>query len=192
MVYIINCRVLTSTKSNSVSQIFIDSEPNTVWNSLYKNHMDDESFMTEKEATQILLEKNELLTQYSQQSMMDFNADSCEIKTLWKSPGQISESMTFPKGSPMVPFFKHAYNKMRQSGALFRLKEKWKPQKISKTSCESNNNLISISSKKIFSLIVVIFFGIFASFVIFLFEKYLFLKNRNMVQNNLPLQAWQG
>ena len=135
--------------------------------------MDDESFMNQKEATQILLQKNELLTQYSQLSTISANAESCEFKTLWKSPGQISESMTFQKGSPMVPFFKHAYNKMRQSGALFRFKEKWKPHKISKTSCESNNNLISISFKKIFPLIILIFFGIFASFVIFLFEKYL-------------------
>ena len=36
------------------------------------------------------------------------------------------ESIAFTKGSPLLPFFKNVYPKIRQSGTLHRLKQKWK------------------------------------------------------------------
>ena len=82
-----------------------------------------------------------------------------------------SEStFAFPKGSPLLPFFRYAYNKIRQTGALHRHSTKWRIQDQS-IGCDSKNELTSIAFNKIVSLVAVLFLGIFLALVTLILEK---------------------
>ena len=74
----------------------------------------------------------------------------------------------------MVPFFKHAYGKLRQTGALARIKEKLKKKRIS-GNCGSNQ-LRPISFNKIASVIVLLLLGTCIAFLISVIE--IFYKRR--------------
>ena len=62
-----------------------------------------------------------------------------------------------PKGSPLLPFFNNAYNKLRQTGTLQRIKEKWL-NKDKLVKCKSNP-LDRISFYKIVSVFALLCFG---------------------------------
>ena len=164
-------RVLTGQKSSSLSQRFTTSKPNTVWNDIFKNHMTDQSFKSnDREATKTILEKNDYLTQYSEVESMIYNSEPCKVKILWESPSKDRSSIVFPKGSPLVPFFKNTYSQIRQTGVLLRLKEKWQ-KKASQGSCESMDSLEPISINKIISLIALLSFGICLAIIILAIEN---------------------
>ena len=89
---------------------------------------------------------------------------------MFLSSGKLHSSFAFPKGSPLLPFFKHAYNKIRQTGTLHRHSKKWRTQDES-IGCDSKNELTSISFNKIVSLIALLLLGIFLALVTIMFEK---------------------
>ena len=60
--------------------------------------MNDESFMPISEATKNILQKDQLLTQYSEIESMMYNTKPCLLKTLWKSSNKDRHSMAFQKG----------------------------------------------------------------------------------------------
>ena len=91
-------RVLTDIKSGSIAQEFVNSKPNTIWRQIYEKQMNDESFMPISEATKNILQKDQLLTQYSEIESMMYNTKPCLLKTLWKSPSKDRHSMAFQKG----------------------------------------------------------------------------------------------
>ena len=91
-----------------------------------------------------------------------------KVKILWKSSALSHNSFALPKGSPLLPFFNHALSKLRQSGTLLRIKEKWMPKNIP-LKCESNP-LEPISFYKIISVVVLFLFGIGSATIIFVFE----------------------
>ena len=164
-------RVLTGQKSGSVALKFTTSKPNTVWNDIFKTHMTDESFKSsDREATETILEENDYLTQYSELEAMIYNSEPCKVKILWESPSKDLASIVFPKGSPLLPFFKNAYSQIRQTGVLLRLKEKWQ-QKESQGSCKSMDSLEPISINKIISLIALLLFGLCFSIIILAIEN---------------------
>ena len=78
--------------------------------------MDEQSFIPIAEATNKILKSDQPWTQYSEIESLLYNTKQCEIKTMWKSLVKDHASMAFKKGSPLVPFFKHAYNKLKQTG----------------------------------------------------------------------------
>ena len=80
-----------------------------------------------------------------------------------KSPG-LKCPVIFQKGSPLVPFFKYAYGKLRQTGTLARINQKWKKKEIS-GNCGSNQ-LRPISFNKIASVIVLLLLGMCIAFLI--------------------------
>ena len=89
---------MTGPKSISIAQIFTKSEPNTVWNKIYNDHMSNDSFISSDiEATNVLLQKNELLTQYSEVDIMKRYSKPCEIQILWVSPTKARASIAFQK-----------------------------------------------------------------------------------------------
>ena len=100
-------RVLTDIKSGSIAQEFLNSKPNTIWRQIYEKQMNDESFMPISEGTQNILQKDQLLTQYSEIESMMYNTKPCLLKTLWKSPSKDRHSMAFQKGyrTYQTPFF---------------------------------------------------------------------------------------
>ena len=82
--------------------------------------------------------------------------------------------MALLKGSPLLPFFNHAYNKLRQNGALARIKAKWE-DKDNSLKCESNS-LEPISIEKMGSLLLMMLCGIGLASFIFILE--IFYKTR--------------
>ena len=74
--------------------------------------------------------------------------------------------MALPKGSPLLPFFNHAYNKLRQNGALPRIKAKWEDNSLK---CEVNS-LEPITIEKMGSLLVMLLSGIGLAFLILVLE----------------------
>ena len=90
-----------------------------------------------------------------------------------KRPG-LKSPATFQKGSPLVPFFKYAYGKLRQTGTLARIKQKWEKKGIS-GNCGSNQ-LRPISFNKIASVIVLLLLGMSIAFLISVIE--IFYKRR--------------
>ena len=69
-----------------------------------------------------------------------------------------------------MPFFRHAYNKIRQTGALHRHSKKWRTKDQS-IGCDSINVLTPISFNKIVSLVAVLLLGIFLALITLVFEK---------------------
>ena len=74
------------------------------------------------------------------------------------------------QGSPLLPFFNYAYNKLRQNGALTRLKAKWE-DKDNSLKCEANS-LEPISIEKMGSLLLMMFSGIVLASFIFILETF--------------------
>ena len=115
-------------------------------------------------STKLLLESDQLLTLF----YFNHGHQPCLLKILWKSPVVKFESMTFPKGSPILPFFNYAFNKIRQTGALYRVKKKWM-DKENTFKCQLDP-LEPISIHKIVSLVVLLFFAICSTFIILAVE----------------------
>ena len=81
-----------------------------------------------------------------------------------------------------MPFFRHAYNKIRQTGALHRHSKKWRTEDQS-IGCDSINVLTPISFNKIVSLVAVLLLGIFLALITLVFEKmYLQKKTANRME----------
>ena len=89
------------------------------------------------------------------------------VKILWKSQALSHNSMLVQKQSPLLPFFNHAYTKLRQSGTMYRINQKWSDKSIAK--CESDP-LEPISFHKIVSLVALLLCGIFCSMLFLVFE----------------------
>ena len=73
--------------------------------------------------------------------------------------------MALLKGSPLLPFFNHAYNKLRQNGAMARIKAKWD----NSLKCEANS-LEPISITKMGSLLLMNLIGMGLAFITFILE----------------------
>ena len=133
--------------------------------------MSDESFKTGETATQSVIETNELQTAYFSIEGMAHFSKPCELKYVWISPEKSFATYAFPKGSPLLPFFKHAYSKIRQSGALQRVNGKWMKNAKS-LNCDSSNSMEPITLNKIGSLIALVIMGVLFAIVALIIEKY--------------------
>ena len=162
---------MTSPKEWGVAQKFLDAEPNSVWDQIYKNHMTDESFTSNtSDAINTILKKKELLTAFFPIEAMNYYSKPCQLKVAWKSSEKRQNSFAFPKNSPLAPFFKYAYGKIKQSGALYRINEKWK-QTGNPSNCDSKDSLSPVSFNKIVSLIGLLVLGIILSIITMAVEK---------------------
>ena len=138
---------------------------------MYKNHMSDESFKTGEITTRSVIETNELQTAYFQIKNMEYYSKPCELKYVWKSPEKSFYAYAFPKASPLLPFFKYAYSKIRQSGALHRVNRKWMKNAKS-MNCDSNNSMEPITLNRIGSLIALVIMGVLFAIVALIIEVY--------------------
>ena len=77
--------------------VFTNSEEGTVWNKLYKNHMTEENFIGGREAIEIVTEREDLLTVYTDLGVIQYHSEPCVLNVLWKS-GNTDQSMAFPIG----------------------------------------------------------------------------------------------
>ena len=112
--------------------------------------------------SKIMQDSDELLTLYS----LIQGHQPCSLKILWKSHVSAHISMVFPIGSPLLPFFNYAYNKIRQTGALHRIKKKWM---FIEHRCQSNP-LQPISFHKTVSLFKILLLGICWTLIILVIE----------------------
>ena len=92
--------------------------------------------------------------------------------------------MLFPKGSSLLPFFNHAYNKIRQTGALQRIKEKWL-NKDKLLNCKSDP-MEPISLFKIIFAFAFLCFGFSCAVITLGFENIFGMKESKFIQNLLP------
>ena len=83
-----------------------------------------------------------------------------------------------------MPFFRHAYNKIRQTGALHRHSKKWRTED-QPTGCDSKNLLMPISFNKIISLVALLLFGTFLALGTSFFEKMYLKKARGEKGNGI-------
>ena len=88
--------------------------------------MTDESFMENDKAIKDLQDGTKLTTMYDTVESMLYYSKPCGLKIMWTSPEITHYSFAFPKDSPLLPFFKYTYKKLRQTGTLKRISEKWK------------------------------------------------------------------
>ena len=183
------CRVLTGPKKwGTIKTKFIHGESNSLWRKMYKNHMSDESFKTAETTTQSIIATNELQTAYLQIEFMAYYSTPCELKYVWVSPEKTLFSYAFPKASPLLPFFKYAYTKIRQSGGLQRVKEKWRKNTKS-LNCDSGNSMESITLNRIGSLIALLIMGVFFAIVALIIEvfKDKISTTKNCTQSTTPI-----
>ena len=122
----------------------------------------NESCIGQSTGTKKMLDSNELLTLFTYNN----GYQPCSMKILWKAQVLSHESMVFPKGSPLLPFFNYAYNKIRQTGALHRIKKKWM---FIEHRCQSNP-LQPISFHKTVSLFKILLLGICWTLIILVIE----------------------
>ena len=109
------------------------------------------------ELMQNMIGSNELSTAYAVVPSMLYASKPCEIKVLWQSSQPSQQSFGFPKSSPLLPFFRYAYKKLRQTGTLKRISEKWKDK--TKSSKCGQNNMTPLTFKKLAALYVILLVG---------------------------------
>ena len=109
---------------------------------------------------------------------MAYYSKPCELKYVWISPEKILYAYAFPKASPLLPFFKYAYSKIRQSGALQRVNGKWMKNAKS-LNCDSSNSMEPITLNKIGSLIALVIMGVLFATVALIIEVFKTTKNCN-------------
>ena len=160
---------MTASKSSSLGQLYTNSKPNTVWNQIFLKHMTSDNFVGTKNALKTVVNTNQLWTIHTYLEGVLYYSEPCVLKVLWKSSSKNLESIVFQKGSPLTPFFKNAYSKIRPTGTFYRLKQKWKQVGKSSKSCNANV-LRPISFNKIVSLITILFCGICLMLFIISFE----------------------
>ena len=99
---------------------------------------------------------------------MNYNR-SCDL--LFPSFSNLpTENNLYLTGSPLLPFFNHAYNRIRQNGALARIKAKWE-DKDKSLKCEGDS-LEPISIEKMGSLLLMVLGGIILASCIFILENF--------------------
>ena len=133
--------------------------------------MSDESFKTGETTTKSVIETNELQTAFFIIEGMVYFSKPCELKYVWISPEKNIATYAFPKGSPLLPFFKHAYSKIRQSGALQRVNRKWMKNAKS-LNCHSDNSIEPITLNRIGSLIALVIMGVLFAIVALIIEVF--------------------
>ena len=131
--------------------------------------MSDKSFKTGETTTRSVIETNEFKTAYFTIDNMAYYSKQCELKYVWISPEKTLYTYAFPKDSPILPFFKHAYSKIRQSGALQRVNRKWM-KKVQPRNCGSSNSIEGITLNRVGSLIVLIIIGLLFAILAVLIE----------------------
>ena len=133
--------------------------------------MSDESFKTGKTTTQSVTETDELQTSYFTIEGMAYYSKPCELKYVWVSPEKSLYSYAFPKASPIFPFFKYAYSKIRQTGGLQRVERKWR-NKVKPSNCDSGNSMEPITLNKIGALIALVIIGVLFAIVALIIEVF--------------------
>ena len=132
--------------------------------------MTDDSFKDGiNELMQNMIGSNKLSTAYALISSMLYVAKPCEIKVLWQSSQPSQQSFGFPKNSPLLPFFKYAYKKLRQTGTLKRISEKWRDK--TKSSKCGKNNMTPLTFKKLAALYVLLLIGTFLAAITLVAEN---------------------
>ena len=158
--------------------------------------MSDESFKTGETTTQSIIETNELQTAYFTIEGMAYYSKPCELKYVWISPEKSLYSYAFPKASPIFPFFKYAYSKIRQTGGLQRVNRKWRKNAKS-LNCNSGNSMEPITLNKIGSLIALVIMGVLFAIVALTIEvfKDKISATKNCTQSTTlqsGIDVWQG
>ena len=72
--------VLTGTKTSALGAKFLNSQPNSIWQQMYKYHMTEESFVGTKNALKIMKKSNKLLALYTYLEGVLYHSEPCTLK----------------------------------------------------------------------------------------------------------------
>ena len=92
------------------------------------------------------------------------------FRTSGKSPIPSHESFTFPKHSPLLPYFNHYFKILNERGVLFHLRKKWNLH-LEKTNCDTGGDVKKISIYRVFKLFSILGCGILIAIILLLFEN---------------------
>ena len=128
----------------------------------------EDGFMWTSKSLPLMLNSEEDITVFTiSEEIVIFNQkDPCAVKLLWESPGAYYESLGFPKNSPLFPFFKHVYGKLRESGDIHRLQRKWSVQPLK---CKASM-VKPFSVKRVISIVAAFFILVTFSLASLAFE----------------------
>ena len=93
--------------------------------------MTNKSFMKLSEAFDIMVNSDDDYTVFaSNQDAFRYISDPCTLRLMWTSNAKSYGSFAFQKSSPYLPFFNHAYRKMRENGEFSRINNLWNKKKF--------------------------------------------------------------
>ena len=149
--------------------------------------MNNESFSSsESSAIESLLKTDGFKTMFFTVEGAAYFSETCELKFVWKSPEKYIATYAFPKGSSLLPFFKYAYSKIRQSGALQRINRKWMKNAKS-LNCDSNNSMEPITLNRIGLLIALVIMGVLFAVVALIIELY-YIRIRGVTTHKIRMK----
>ena len=147
--------------------------------------MTNKSFMKLSEAFDIMVNSDDDYTVFaSNQDALRHISDPCTLRLMWTSNAKSYGSFAFQKSSPYLPFFNHAYRKMRENGEFSRINNLWSKKKL--YNCEVKETE-SISIQIIGSILIFLLFSIAFSLLILVIEL-IFYNRGNRVNNIISCQ----
>ena len=94
----------------------------------------------------------------------------CGMRVLWTSHQPFNYAFSFPKHSPLLPFFNHVYQHVKERGLYVGLKKQW-GMVYDESKCASSVSVQEISFKKVVLPFSLLPFGILLALAILLFEN---------------------
>ena len=73
-------RVISPGKSSAYSQVLISAKAGSVWNKIYENHMNNESFIWTSKAVPLMLNSEEEITVFSSAEALEYNSPGIIIE----------------------------------------------------------------------------------------------------------------
>ena len=161
-------RLLTHVDTAAISLEFINSKPGTLYNKIYTNNMDLESFL-DSNGIKIVSERPNtalyLAANIVHRSEYFSNCQIQEVMSQYQGPF----SMAIGKFSPYKDFINQIIIDMESTGTLSQIKKRWA---IKKPKCNTNE-VESIVPQKIISCFIGIVIGMVTSLVVLIMEKVL-------------------
>ena len=172
-----NYLLLTSQKTNSLGQKFINSEKGSIYGDLFENNMDEKlSFLGSNKAVQILDEtigRPKAIYDYNEELLQKAKLHGiCGLRTVWKHSMPQPGSVSFKKDFPFTNELDVIVRRIIEVGLYGKLLSKYVTEE---EQCKVGQSLgTPLGYKKLVSLFALLFGGYFLSLICFILETTLF------------------
>ena len=107
----------------------------------------------------------------------------CHLEAVGPKYMNVEQSFAFPKGSPLKHILDFHLMKLRETGVLQGILNKWSAGG-SKGSCSSNNGLLELGLQEAFGMFIILAFGIAGSVLLLGLESILRAKKRQRLRRS--------